>query len=450
MPASPFSLLLELYPAPEMRELLTPTATVRGWVSFEHALATAQAKSSVITDADANAICSVAAESIDQGALWKAARNVGYPILPLVRQMAAQLPDGPNGRVHYGATTQDVMDTGQALVLRDTCDLLLRQLDGVGSRLVALVDAHVETVMPGRTHGQQAVPTTFGAQLAPVLAEMARSRGRLHTVRYDVAVLSLFGAGGTSAALGADVAEIRRTMADLLGLAPVDVPWHTARDRLVSVAHVCTLLAGACARVARNVIDLSRTEIGELSEATGTHRGASSTMPQKANPILAEGIIGMSAIIAPLTAALGRALEVPQERAAGEWQIEWHVLPQVLQLTSATLTAGDELLMGLQVHADTMQDNLAADGGLIMSEAAMIALADALGRERAHDVVYAAALDVRTTGTTLPEAIRAVLDRDGISEQSVVPATADYLGDTRRACEAAVSAWADATEAVAR
>ncbi len=450
MSASPFSLLLELYPAPKMRELLSPVAAVRSWVAFEHALAAAQAKSSVITDADANAICSVEATSIDQDALWEAARNVGYPILPLVRQMAAQLPEGPNGRVHYGATTQDVMDTGQSLILRDACDLLLEQLDAVGTRLVTQIEAHVDTVMPGRTHGQQAVPTTFGAQLAPMLAELARSRSRLRAVRNDAAVLSLFGAGGTSAALGADVAEIRHTMGDVLGLAPVDVPWHNARDRIVAVAQVCTLLVGAGARIARNVIDLSRTEIGEVSEAAGTHRGASSTMPQKANPILAEGIVGMSAIVAPLAASLGRTLEVPQERAAGEWQIEWHVLPQVLQLTSATMAATEELLSGLQVHADTMKANLAADGGLIMSEAAMIALADALGRERAHDVVYAAALEVRTTGTGLPDAIRAILNKAGVSEDVKVPEPSDYLGDVRRACEAAVSAWTGATEEATR
>lgn len=445
-PIPPFSLLLELYPAAEMAAVLAPEAAVRRWVEFEHALATAQAKAGKIGDGDADAICAVSAESIDRDALWSAARNVGYPVLPLVRQIAAQLPEGPDGRVHYGATTQDVMDTGQALMLRDACDLLLTQIDAVGARLAAHVELHVNTVMPGRTHGQQAVPTTLGAQLAPVLAELARSRTRLRAVREEVAVLSLFGAGGTSAALGADVAEIRRTMGDALGLSAIDIPWHSARDRVVAVAHACTLLVGSCARVARNVIDLSRTEIGELFEAAGTHRGASSTMPQKANPILAEGIVGMSAIVAPLSAALGRALEVPQERAAGEWQIEWHVMPQVLQLTSATLAAAAELLAGLRVDPDAMRANLAADGGLIMSEAAMISLASTLGRERAHDIVYAAALDVRSTGTTLTDAIRAGLNKAGVSEDIVIPDASDYLGDTRRACEAAVAGWVEDEE----
>lgn len=446
MSNAPFNLLLQLYPAPEMAALVTPESVVGGWVAFEHALADAQAKEGVITDADAVAICSVGIDTIDLDALWSAARNVGYPILPLVRQIAAQLPEGPDGRVHYGATTQDVMDTGQALMLRDACDVLQARLDSVGDRLAAHVEAEADTVMPGRTHGQQAVPTTFGAHLAPTLAEITRTRARLAYAREDAAVLSLFGAGGTSAALGPRAAEVRRAMADRLGLRAVDVPWHTARDRVVAVAQVCVLLVGSCARLARNVIDLSRSEIGELHEAAGNHRGASSTMPQKANPILAEGIIGMSAVVGPFVAALGRALEVPQERAAGEWQIEWHVLPQVLQLTASTLTATDELLEGLRVDRDAMRANLSTDGGLIMAEAAMISLADQLGRERAHDVVYAAAQDVRAHGVDLRAAVRARLDAEGLGKDVQVPHPDDYLGQARLVCTAAVAGWSGREE----
>ena len=187
---------------------------------------------------------------------------------------------------------------------------------------------------------------------------MTRAYRRLEVTGADVAVLSLFGAGGTSAALGPQARDVRAHMADTLQLKPTDVPWHTSRDNLVAVAQACTLVGGVCARLARNVIDLSRTEIAELHEVGGTHRGASSTMPQKANPILSEGVIGLTSTIGPMVSALSRALEVPQERAAGEWQIEWHVLPQVLQLTASALSATSELLAGLRVEADTMRRNL--------------------------------------------------------------------------------------------
>lgn len=443
MSPSPFSLLSELYPSPAMEAVLSAENTVQGWLDFEHALAGAQARAGVLSQSDAQAIRDVGIEQIDLEALWSSARNVGYPVLGLVRQMAATLPEGPDGRVHYGATTQDVMDTGQALLLRDGAGVLRHQIDAVGDRVAHLVAEHATTVMPGRTHGQQAVPTTFGAQLAPILGELTRSRDRLETAARGVGVLSLFGAGGTSAALGPSAAQLRRSMAQELGLEAVDVPWHTARDGIVALAQVCTLITGSCAQLARNVIDLSRTEIGELHEAAGSHRGASSTMPQKANPILAEGIIGLSSIIGPLTASLSRTLEMPQERAAGEWQIEWHVLPQILHLSSSALTAADELLAGLRVDAGAMRTNLAADGGLIMAEAAMISLAQALGREKAHDIVYEAALDVRSGRSDLSGAIAARLDGHELHQHVEIPEATEYLGDHRLLCDAAVAGWAD-------
>jgi 3-carboxy-cis,cis-muconate cycloisomerase len=445
-PAQPFSLLTCLYPDHEMTELLSAQASLQSWVRFEHALARAQAEVGVLTDADADAIAAVTADQLDANALWSEARNVGYPILPLVRQMSALLPAGPDGRVHYGATTQDAMDTGLALQLRDAAALLVRRIRAVGDRLCELVAEHSDTVMPGRTHGQHAVPTTFGAQLASVLAEMTRAHRRMEVAGSDVSVLSLFGAGGTSAALGPRARDVRAHMAEAMQLNATDVSWHTSRDSLVALAHACTLVAGVCARLARNVIDLSRTEIGELHEAGGTHRGASSTMPQKANPILSEGIIGLGSTIGPMTSALARTLEVPQERAAGEWQIEWHVLPQVLQLTSSALSATTELVAGLRVEAGTMRRNLELDGALAMSESAMIALADSLGREAAHDLVYAAALDVRSGRGTLAQAVARRLSDSGYPAGAVtVPEPEQYLGDARLACQSARHQWISTT-----
>lgn len=441
--ASPFSLLLELYPSPQMSNALSKDRLVEHWTAFEHALAGAQARLGIISPADAEQIRSISAETIDQTSLRETSKNVGYPILSLVRQIAAQLPEGPDGRVHFGTTTQDVMDTAQALQLRGACDVLAGQVSSIGKELSRLVAKYATTVMPGRTHGQQAVPTTFGAHLAPLLGELSRTRSRLQVCCEAAATVSLYGAGGTSAALGSQVREIRSLMAEELGLHSDDVSWHTARDRVVEVAQVCMLLAGTCARLARNVIDLSRSEIGEVFEAAGNHRGASSTMPQKANPILSEGIIGMSAIIGPLTASLGRTMEMPQERSAGEWQIEWHVVPQVLQLTSSTLAATEELVGGIRIDEKAMARNLTVDGGLIMSEASMIELAIGFGREHAHDTVYAAAQAVRSTGTDLATAIGAQLEESGNASRVTIPGPEDYLGEAAQMCDAAIAAWAE-------
>ena len=181
--------------------------------------------------------------------------------------------------------------------------------------------------MAGRTHGQQAVPTTLGAKLAIFLRQAARLRADLAAVRPEVCIVSLYGAAGTSAGLGPRAGLVRAEMARRLGLGPGDGPRHAARDGIAAFGAVCARAAALCTRLAREVIDLSRTEIGEIGEAAGHHRGASSTMPQKANPINSESTLGMSVTAATMAGALYRAMEVSQERSAGEWQIEWHVLP---------------------------------------------------------------------------------------------------------------------------
>lgn len=441
---APFDLLGRLWGDDAMAAVWSERATVEAWLRVEAELARAQAAAGVLADSDAELIAGAATvEGLDTEALWAGARNVGYPILSLVRAVAARLPDGPNGRVHYGATTQDIMDSGFALQSVAAAGRLGELVRALGDALESLMTEHVHTVMPGRTHGQQAVPTTFGATLAPFVSELARHVGRVRSASKAMGVVSLFGAGGTSAAAGPTAAQVRRDLARRLDLAATDVPWHSARDGVAEFGAECAALAATCARLARNVIDLGRTEIGELVEAAGDHRGASSTMPQKANPILAEAIIGMSATAGASVSALYRAMEVPQERAAGEWQIEWHVVPQVSWLAAGCLSAAVELVGGLRVNPETMLANLHADGGLIMSEAYMFGLAPQLGREVAHDIVYAAARQVRAKGGTLPEALAEQLSGRGLDPDLVRRPMdpADYLGDPEATCQAARTDW---------
>ena len=439
-----FDLLLHNYGDAQMGAVFSQESMVASWLDTEAALATAQGDLGVITEAEATAVASACRTlEVDYEALWTSARNVGYPILGLVRQIAASLPVGPDGRVHYGATTQDIMDTGLVLQLSQAAMIIAAHLEDLGEVVASLVAEHAGTVMPGRTHGQQAVPTTFGAQLAPLLAELTRQRARWAEAAEGVRVISLFGAGGTNAAQGPSSQAVRAAVAEALGLRTTDVSWHPARDGLAAYGQCAAGLAATCARMARNVIDLSRTEIGEIGEATGQHRGASSTMPQKANPILAEGIIGLSGVAGPLSTGLFRAMEVPQERAAGEWQIEWYVLPHLMGLSAAALKATTELVEGLRVDADRMRANLDHDGGLIMAEAYMISLAPVLGRERAHDVVYSAVGQVRAGRATLTEAVTAAVAAAG-ADLATTPTRidpADYLGEATAMCAAAVEAW---------
>ncbi|HLI60916.1 MAG TPA: adenylosuccinate lyase family protein [Solirubrobacteraceae bacterium] len=444
---SAFLMLSRMYGDPTMAEMFGEERTVAGWLAAEAALAQAQAEVGVLALDVGEAITHAARmENVDRAALWPQARNVGYPILPLVRMIDAALGPEAEGRVHYGATTQDIMDTGLALQLRDAAEHLDELVRAFGDAVAALVDRHRHTVLAARTHAQQAVPTTFGAKLSVLLAELTRHRRRLGELRPRIAVVSLYGAGGTSAALGSQAPAVRRGMAVRLGLGVSDVPWHVARDSVAEFGYVCAGLAATCARFAREVVDLARTEIGEVAEADGHHRGASSTMPQKANPVGSEAVIGMSATASALSAALGRIMEAGHERAAGEWQIEWEVLPELAVLAGGCLREAAVIAGGLRVFPEAMRRNIQGDG-YVMAEAQMMRLAGTLGRERAHDLVYEAVREARTSGEPLEDVLlRNATEAERVAIQPIPPE--DYVGMPDLACDSALRDWAAADGAV--
>lgn len=439
--AASFDLLFRLYADPELVEIFSESSTVSRWLDVESALAQAQKDADVISSAAAAEIADAARiENIDLERLWNEAAIVGYPIFPLVRMIAEAA--GPEGarRVHYGATTQDIMDTGLVLQLRAAGRGLLHRMDRLGEALSRLVTEHANTVMAGRTHGQQAVPTTFGAKCAILLDEFGRQRTRLADAVVEASVVSLFGAAGTSAGFGAAASQVRAGVASRLSLGTTAIPWHVARDRLTALAASCALLSGTLARFAREIIDLSRTEIAEVSEPADVHRGASSTMPQKANPIWSEAIIGLSVTAGSLLPGLLRSMEAGHERAAGEWQIEWRSLPEIMILVGSALTVAAQLAEELIVHPATMRKNLDFDSGNIMAETFMMALAERIGREQAHDLVSAATIAARAGGMTLDEALLPTLPSE--LEELVDRVTAEhYLGQAGEICREAVAAW---------
>ncbi|WP_422771096.1 lyase family protein [Plantactinospora sp. WMMC1484] len=438
-----FRLLERLYADPPMVDVWSEHGTVRAWLRVEAALAQAQADAGVLDRADADAIgAACRLDAIDLDRLWAGARNVGYPILPLVRMIADKLPAGPDGRVHWGATTQDIMDTALSLQLGAAGDRLAELLVAFGDALAQLTERHAGTVMPARTHAQQAVPTTFGAKTAVLLGEVARHLTEMRRLTADARVVSLFGAGGTNAALGPRSAQVRRALAGRLDLADTGVPWHVARDRVTRFGLGCATVAATCVRFAREVIDLSRTELGEVHEPAGHHRGASSTMPQKANPISSEAVIGFGVATGGAAGTLLRAMEAGHERAAGEWQIEWMAVPVAAEGSAAALRLAGETAAGLRVSPAAMRRNLAADGGLLMAEALMIRSAEVLGRERAHDLAYAAAERARRDGTDLVTEFGAELPA-GVAAAlgSLRIEHADYVGEAAQICAAAVREW---------
>jgi 3-carboxy-cis,cis-muconate cycloisomerase len=449
MSTTRFELLLRLFGDEETEAIFSEEGLVRSWLDTEVALATAQAELDIVEPASAAAIAQVArVDNIDLPALWSASRIVGYPILPLVNQIEAALPVGHRGRVHFGATTQDIMDTGLALQLRAAGARQLRLLREFGDQLAALSQRHETTVMAARTHAQQAVPSVLGAKFAVYLSEVARDHARL-TAAYDEAVVvSLFGAGGSSASYGPRVQLLRARGAELLGLRTTDVPWHVARDRLANLAAMCVAVSSTAARFAHEVIDLSRPEIGELAEADGHLQGASSTMPQKHNPINCEAIIGAAATAQALAPAMFRAMEAGHERSAGEWQIEWQTLPQLVCLASSAVGNAALVASGLQVFPARMHENLRQDGGLLVSEAYMMLLAAVLGRSAAHDLVYEAAREVRRTGLPLVEVLRAGAPASCQHLLAEELGTEHQVGHPRIAMDAALREWHDCVSAL--
>lgn len=442
----PFSLLWQFAGDPEQAEIFSADSAIESWLATERAIAQAQGELGVIDADDARQIVAAAVQSnIDRDELWRFGKNVGYPILGLVRQISAHLPDGPDGRVHYGVTTQDVQDTGLALQMVRSLEAIDAGLARFGDALAGVVEEHAATVMPGRTHAQQAIPTTFGAKLSSLLGQVTRQRERVAAARDRVRVVSLYGAGGTNAAMGPKSPEVRARVAEILGLHDSDVAWHTDRDILGEYGWTCATVVGTLAKLARDVVDLSRTEIGEVFEPYNSHRGASSTMPQKVNPISSELIIGISTIAGALTSSLVRMQESGHERAAGEWQAEWLVIPQLGALAGAAIGEANVILEGLRVDPDRMRRNLELDGGLIMAEAYMIQLAPAMGREHAHDLVYEASTRARETGRVLIDVLPEVAEEQG--KDDLLPETlltaADYVGEAPRMVAAAVAGWRD-------
>ncbi|TAM74549.1 adenylosuccinate lyase family protein [bacterium] len=413
-----------------MVRIFSEDRIIESWLQAEVALARAQALAGVLTQHEADEISRAAVlANIDRARLWSEARNVGYPILPLVRMIVAALPPPIGGRVHYGTTTQDIMDTGLSLQLAEAADYLERLLLRFGDGLAHHVEAHRSTVMAARTHDQQAVPTTFGAKVAVFLGELSRQYQRLVETRRRIRVVSLYGAGGTSAALGPSSREIRASMARSLGLAAPTIPWHVARDSLFEFGTLCVGLTGTCKRFAREIITLSRTEIGEVHERGGHHRGASSTMPQKANPIDSEAVIGMADVAGALASAFHQIMQPEHERAAGEWHVEWQILPQVASLAAGCLRIAGEIAEGMQVFPEAMRRNLECDGGLVMAEAYMIRLAEQLGQAAAHDRVYEYSQKARSDGATLAQ----------LMGFSIKPE--DYIGEAQAICTAALDEW---------
>ncbi|MCQ4213075.1 3-carboxy-cis,cis-muconate cycloisomerase, partial [Streptomyces longispororuber] len=404
------------------------TAFLQALLDAEAGLTRAQCALGLAPAAAADAVTAAAvAASFDVRDLARRARAGGNPVIPLAADLTAAVPAEHGPYVHRGATSQDVLDSALMLVAARTLDAVLTELGRIETELAALAAAHRDTVMPGRTLTQHAVPTTFGLKAAGWRSLVLDARDRMRTVR-DGLPVQLGGAAGTLAAFEAygasDPLPLVTEFARELNLREPELPWHVLRTPVADLAGMLAFTAGALGKVAVDVLTLSRTEIGELAEGTG---GGSSAMPHKANPVRAT-LVAAAARRAPgLAATLYGSTAAEDERPAGAWHAEWATLQELLRVVGGAARDVAELVPALLVRGDVMREHLGLTGGAIVSERLSAELAGLLGRGRAKALLAAAAGRARAEGRPLGAVLAEEPDLAGVDVAALMD-PARYVG----------------------
>ncbi|MEJ0016241.1 MAG: adenylosuccinate lyase family protein [Acetobacteraceae bacterium] len=389
MPTNPADgpILGTLYGSDAMRAVFDESTYFQRMLDVEAALARVQSRLGIIPVDAAQAITRAArVENLDTEELAASARNVGYPVVGLVAGLSRAAGEA-GGWTHWGATTQDIMDTATVLQVRDGLTLVRASLVGMVTALAAQAEGHRHTVMAGRTHLQQALPITFGLKCAIWAQPLIAHVERLDALRPRIELVSFAGAAGTLASLGDQGIAVVEGLAAELGLATPVAPWHVSRDGLAETVAFLGLVCGSLAKLATDVILLAQTEVGELAEPYVAGRGASSTMPQKRNPIASEYILAAARTVHALVPVMLGAMAADHERATGPWQAEMLALPQAFVLTHGALQHALAIAEGMVIDPARMRRNLDLTGGLIVAEAVMMGLAPHIGRGEAHHVV---------------------------------------------------------------
>ena len=419
-----------IHTSPRFRAVLGERGMLVRCLHAETALARAQGEVGLVPGGVALALASVDFADLNISALAERTTQVGYPIVGLVEQLKDLLPDGLGQYVHYGATTQDILDTAVVLQLRDACTLIEPLLDELIETLVDLIDANRDVVMVARSQGQHALPTTAAYRFASWLDPLLRHKERLGELRPRLQVLQLGGAVGTMAAIAPHGLDVRQRMADHLDLDVPTISWHATRDRFVEVVSWAAQVTASLAKLGLDVALSAQTEIDELVEASPSRDGSSSTMPQKRNPILSQQLIRAAKLVrTQLDLALDAAI-ADHDRATAMWSLEWSSVAPAIALAGGALEVAQEAVSTLHVHPDAMRRNLGATNGFIMSEAVMMKLAPTIGRAEAHDRVQDMVRKSTAEGRTFTEVL---------AEYDIDPGIANpetYLGHASEQVEA--------------
>ncbi len=379
----------DIFSTDSMRQVWSDQTRIQRYLDVEKALSVAQGNLGVIPKEAAEEIakhCDVA--QMDFGKLKSVTEHVGYPVLPVVEQLTTLCKDGLGQWCHWGATTQDITDTATVLQMQSGLQLVEADLQAINEALAGLAKKYRDTPMVGRSNIQQAIPMTFGYKVAVWLAGLQRQAERLQQMKPRVLMGEFGGAVGTLASLGDKGLPVQEAMMKELGLTQPPIAWHTVRDTIAEVGSFLGLLCGLLDKIATDVKIMMMTELNEVQEPDGGGgRGASSTMPQKRNPISCAYITACSSVVRQHAAALLNAMNADFERATGTWEIEWLVIPEIFCYTAGALSQAKYMLSGLIVHPENMMKDVKLTDGLVNTEAVMMALGPKMGRGKAHDKI---------------------------------------------------------------
>ena len=410
------------FASPEVASVFSDRNRVQKWFDIEAALALTQGELGIIPSHAAEEIARKAdAELVDLDAIGREISSTTHPLVPAIRVLAANCDGDAGEYVHYGATTQDVMDTGMVLMVREAWTILLGDLRAIRTTLATHARAHRDTIMVGRTHGQQALPVTLGYKLAVWVDEIDRHLERCSEAEPRIFVGNITGAVGTMASFGPSGIEMQRLALARLGLGAPRICWHSARDRVAEVAWLLVQIAGTLGKMANEICNLQRTEIDEVREPFHLGKVGSSTMPHKRNPASVELAVTLWRLIRGLIVPLTDALFQEHERDASALRIELAAVPELVVYCGGLLARMRNVIENLEPVPARMRANAELLGGTLLSERVMLALGAKIGKQTAHEIVYEVAMETQTNGTDFREGLAADprvashLDRDAVS-----------------------------------
>jgi adenylosuccinate lyase len=443
------ALLKHLWSTDELRAIFNDRTRVSKWYEFEAALALEQGELGIIPKDAAKEIAGKAKiDNVDIEKIAAEIRRIKHPLIPALKAVQDLCKPELGEYIHFGPTTQDVLDTATVLQMKEAHGIYLRDMKAIGKALAALAQKHKATPMAGRSHGVQALPITFGHKAAIWLSEMGRNYERMRELEKRVFVGGLVGAVGTQASLGDKAPELEARVMKRLGLGVADINWQPARDRFAEYVSVLAIIGGTLGKIANEVINLEHTEISELYEPFSEGKVGSSTMPHKRNPSSCEAVVGVSRALRYNATIVVEGMMIEHERDGSSWRAEWKALPESCLIMGGMLSMMKYVIEGLDVDVEQMRENLDRLGGFLLSERVMFALSDKVGKQTAHDLVYEASMHGIEKGVTFERSLmenKKVRDALTADELRAALDPTTYVGHAREIVERVVkeqnAAW---------